>query len=353
MIVLIALFCEASRGDMSKAACNAKMAVDFRDVCPCCRAARVELPPLAQAMKALQIRSEAHELLRRVLVCITVFFATGQHFIERVLIAVAEYRTVARTVEIVVLVDGDGALRLRELLFTRQLSQLLHPLEIVAVNMTALSHPFMLAHQYKAIFSAAMKRPAAEQPTTFIYLEEDIVLSALALAHWALDAPALSRYGLQRGFYRYENGRLGCQWLADERQPTAVSKMRRLVLNASHLEGKSWRSRVDAQLIYQLDANSSRAFVTQNAPYSALTVATRAQLVAYMASHLWNRTKYERLGVREMAACGIRNMAPLVVPFNSQLREMLPESGVWHSSNKYAYLAKTEFGKICVSEGLA
>jgi hypothetical protein len=311
----------------------------FFSSCQCCRANVLSKPSLGSKRVELGESEAARSLLQHVFVAVTSYWPTAQRYIERTLLAIAEYSLVVTVLEVVVIVDNDGSDNMNLLLFNRSIFDLFSNLRVVQANVSG----FAIAHAYRRLFESALRRPPHTRPTAFVNLEEDMVVPVVALIDWAIDTVDLELVGLQRGFFRYEYGRFGCVWLADVPQPFRVSVAPVVRTFANMTFNPSWTPVGRNGALFVLGA---RSFAHLSSQYSAVTMATTMNLHKYVRSKYWGLSAYHEYGEREFASSGMNYFAPTVVPLDTVIKELIPSAGVWHSSNK------GNFARICQSEAV-
>ena len=217
-----------------------------------------------------------------------------------------------------------------------------------------LAHPFLLAHEYKRAWEAAVRRSAAaaESPTAFACLEDDMEVTLEALLSWAedhvqLDAQGWLAKGYSRQFYRYERwGDDGRRYLV-ERSPADARRI--AAFPALLAKGAvDWDAPSGPYLRLEQPDGGWQYFAAVVRGYSAVTLASRDQVAHWVGNPLFRQARHRQFPVREFAASGMQydhglfhNVLPLRLVDQGRKVELDPSAAVHHLSNK------------CVKEGPA
>ena len=164
---------------------------------------------------------------------------------------------------------------------------------------------------------------SSDNYTTFIYLEDDILLSWEALQAWAEDTEHLVPLGFQRGFFRIEYSHFTGQMMVWDQ----VNKI----------------NLTDYDRILTLHTNVERQhFLQLSNPYMGMWLATSQQLFRFKNSKWWSHHSSKKWMVREMAACAMQLVdvpanftSAAIVPYNYENRSLDIKAGVFHLTNNY------------------
>ena len=220
-----------------------------------------------------------------------------------------------QTVDVAVFVNGVGLERVNEAL-TRNL-----PLP-ASVNLTievSALRGYMLTRSHLSGWANLAQDPSSRY-TAFVYLEDDIMLTASALRAWDIDEQLLrssgaSDAGFHRGFFRYEISARG-RYVLDER------RSRRWNSRFCATVGKECRVGATYCASHPFVRVQGKLFVALHNPYFAATIATKAHVAAFVKTRGWNLTRYKSYSVREFAACGIHY-------YDHFAGDLSPVSGWW------------------------
>jgi hypothetical protein len=163
----------------------------------------------------------------------------------------------------------------------------------------ALLLPFVLAHRYKPYWELAAQSP--DPPTTFVYLEDDMILTAAALVAWARDtvllrASNLTDAGFMRSFLRYEVGPDAARVFVDLNYNLRTPRLCVRSTDAA-IEVLAAAERV-------VDIHGTLFYAPLN-PYCAVSVLSFVQAQRWMSNPLWGATYHSSYKQREFAACGV------------------------------------------------
>ena len=165
-------------------------------------------------------------------------------------------------------------------------------------------NPYSLMQVHYAEWNATL-REERRLPDFFIALEDDIVLTPVALAAWQrdtrlLDAAGLSAHGFSRNFFRVET-RGGRQTLADIKSVTRIGEATRLGCNASACAGAG-EACAQEPLVSVREGADWRQFLSPDTSYSGCSIFTPDELRGYIA---WRRgrLRHARYGVPEFSMC--------------------------------------------------
>mmetsp|Transcript_6346 Transcript_6346/g.18245 ORF Transcript_6346/g.18245 Transcript_6346/m.18245 type:complete len:432 (-) Transcript_6346:294-1589(-) len=193
--------------------------------------------------------------------------------------------------------------------------------------------------------------------TAFIYLEDDTEISWEALLSWGADAEALAPLGFQRGFFRTEVRHDGREVLLDVGETINMTDWKRTVevdcraapcCQVEDPEVPYWQLREGPPLCQH------RHYISMHQPFMGMWLCTRAQLAQFTASPLWhkevalaaNLTDEDNIVYtwnypeRSNAILQLANVpegfySASVVPYDPELRILLPIGRVEHERNGY------------------
>ena len=184
----------------------------------------------------------------------------------------------------------------------------------------------------------------AGEHTAFLYLEDDILISWSMLVAWAEDKTMLTPLDLQRSFYRVEVAAATGQLSMSEDQ------------NQISLEG--YAPIIHLNETYCDPSQRICDFIQLPVSYTGMWVASREKLLQYRQSPNWMKVEFGPWDVRETAACGLQffdeptdiemleklngrqrqhgsHSSTAVVPYFTTNATLLPNSAIYHSSNRY------------------
>lgn len=183
---------------------------------------------------------------------------------------------------------------------------------------SGLANPRMLTWEHKK-FLPRWVETASPEEDFFVYIEDDIALSAANIACFLAHRRRLAKHGLIPGFVRYERAADGRQLLVDVHAPEYWQHDR--------------SCRIDG-LLYHANAN----------PYWAGYILDQAGAREYMASPSFSPDASRAVchwNIQERAAMGLTWEHPsshlrsrVVVPMRDGLPD--PDCMVWHASNSYS-----------------
>jgi len=158
----------------------------------------------------------------------------------------------------------------------------------------------------------------------FMYVEDDVLVSAAALTRWREDSMRLAPHGYRRGFLRVETTPGGVRVCTDQKRPAHRRRLRRL---------------------------GPATFLALPNPYCACWLYSRSQLRQFMAMPIWDPRLNTAFATREAAACGMisdpRGDHRVLIPVNGD--ESIPDQAfINHLPNNYAADASTRFGSLPV-----
>ena len=206
-----------------------------------------------------------------------------------------------------------------------------------------------------SVFEDMQMREKWAHPTAYIYLEEDIGISAQALHSWAEDSIVLEPLGYLRSFYMVE------EVPKEEGGPYLVlisSLQTGIVCNPLRKHCSEQYSGLAFETIHA----ENRHFARLSQPYSACFAATHTQIESFRKSQYWRSVHGDiydvRASVGGIIQYALANSSKLhhaaVVPWRTIHRQdgtTMPHlehsAAVFHLPNKY-YREK----KICVGDSL-
>lgn len=287
------------------------------------------LQPVPCAPRVAPSNATAEQLLRYLHVSIASHVAAAQSMavrspLVRVLEAVMSWSSLPEVKRIDVSIDTNDAgvvsAALRDVNPPKAVS-------ITAVQPAALHHPFLLTHEHVHRWRrmvAGGDTGAAGAPTTFVYLEDDMVVPAAAVRSWARDTAALEAVGalasgFQRGFVRVEEA-TGRRFVVDVTSPQVLPEaMCQAVPSAIDVDGGARASSRQLYPCYTTpDAPwcvsfpysalhgtpTPRVFAKLESSYSAVQLSTRAQVRAFVEWQESGQYWFMDQAVREFGAHG-------------------------------------------------
>lgn len=199
-----------------------------------------------------------------------------------------------------------------------------HRLELEVAR--GLSNPLMLTWQHKQHLPGWVAQAAAEGDY-FVYIEDDIALSAANLEYFHQHLPRLRKHGLLPGFMRYEIC-AGETRLVDHARPEPARWN-----HSCSIDGTTYH------------ANSN--------PYWAGFILDRRLAAEYLQSRSFRAetSKFVGWGIQERAAMGLTfERVPLWMGARSvvPLVDGRPDPGclVWHCSNAFSTSGHPTFGRL-------
>jgi hypothetical protein len=179
-----------------------------------------------------------------------------------------------------------------------------------------LAHPYDLTWSHREAIHSRL-----DDYDYFMYLEDDICVSAAALEAWCEDSIALAPLGYLRGFVRVETNSQGEQVCTD------------------------YLKRATGRDVLML---AGRRYLRPHNPYQGFWIYSRLQMDTFVASNCWHTGNYHKWEVRERASAGMiwldAKKHTIVVPLDHDT--IAEEAIVLHLPNNYANDPATPFGKI-------
>ena len=269
--------------------------IQIRPLCEFCRESEYDFLGLASEAYYRSYPGpipsrEASELLSYVVVATTMFTTSEtsppRKDIYHVLREVNSYRQFVPRLRVLVFYVHQYAFNV--------LSKHFPSLKLEGHKVDIVGNPELFSMSYKEHFKAFYDLPRHLQPTTFIFLEEDMELSVDALVSWANDNVYLEPLGILRSFYRLLlDPRDGCQLISDETHRQSAEKTFTLNFQEPDQNHQIVSPRVH------------KKYIELRSGYCAMFAASRNQLLRYIEHPTWNATSH-RWGIRETASSGIQ-----------------------------------------------
>ena len=201
-------------------------------------------------------------------------------YVEYMLMLLSTYKTNVTT-----LIVTDEAVKLDRVLRDRGYTNGVRAWQAPKDNDT---HPYSLVWAHKL---AIEEEIAQGNYTAYVYMEDDTHLSWTALTTWALDTEVLEPLNFTRCIYRTEvSPETGEAVMLDWKEPVSLSAHNRQldVKMANSIKFHEVQSRSKKHSGTSVDgwglAVVHRYFLGPVEPFQGMWIATRKQLVAYMAS---------------------------------------------------------------------
>lgn len=232
----------------------------------------------------------------------------------------------------------------------------------VAVHILPDLQGWELADAYKPEFKRLLTDNRSAKPSTWIVLEDDMVVSSQALLAWAHDTMlfrqvGLAQYGFQRSFLRYEQTNEGQNVLIDPQ--FGINKTRFLWNCSLDLpcqpaeRDRSWCAAFPFVAIRVHD-NKVRVFMLLENPYCAISVITNMHALHWLRSPFADKYDWKKYGpyiyaLRATASFGMmmtttgypefwgwdKNAMRALVPLDEHHNILSMRAGIYHSSNNY------------------
>ena len=206
-------------------------------------------------------------------------------------------------------------------------------------------HPFGLAQLHYDVWEQLLLEPSP--PDVFIYVEDDEIIGGEELQAWwrdtqLLHGAGLAAAGFTRDFCRVQREQKP-KGITDTMVLTDVRGYARLGPAHVGCADTMWSCEADVCMRFPLvsvfDGDTHRIFMLATSAYSAVTVATRMQMQAFLEWRrrvVGNRTsmvipKHGRYEMREFGASGYHysQMEAPLPPWMNEGRNWWPESDAW------------------------
>lgn len=198
-----------------------------------------------------------------------------------------------------------------------------------------LAHPWHLTWWHKRHLREWFGRGGSPEDL-FMYIEDDIVVSAENVAYFERALPGCKKAGCLPGFLRYETGPTGARISPDYRGYQAVAPQHRMTIDG-------------------------QAFIAPTYSYWAGFILDRELCAEYLASPWSDLEAADALPQSRNHSCRVQSAWALtfenvpaglpsryVVPVDAAMRP-LPECQVWHCANNYSRSKKYNFGTVPMS----
>jgi len=191
---------------------------------------------------------------------------------------------------------------------------------------TLLGHPFLLPWCHFDIFRELFVRDASI--THFMYLEDDILVTAKNMEYWLKGRDELRAFGLIPSFLRYEKAHDGVLYITDVIKREAFQSM-----------PKAW-------------VHEGYCYINMAYPYQGMYLLDRELMEEHLTSRSSN-PECNKWAIREAAAQGLTFMhvpdgyySRNLVGYKAKERQIDPVCLIHHIPNKYVNDRHSVYGKI-------
>lgn len=183
-----------------------------------------------------------------------------------------------------------------------------------------LEHSFLLTWQHRY-----QMEPRIDKFDYFMYIEDDIVVSAEVIKCWHKESIRLYPLGYLSGFLRIETNANNIIVSTDQYKKTSLKD----IVNIN-----------------------GRYYYRPPNPYHGFWIYSQNQMKDFINSPCWKDGNYKNWGIRERAAAGmmwIKNTKHITLIPLSCLLKVQNDVLVYHTPNNYALDAESQYGKLSIA----